>query len=389
LPTRVFELGQEGHHRHPITEPADERFTPLPVLVRERGIATSIQEIDAMPSRRFTLSSLAAAAALIAALPAARATILADADRPVDVQIVDRMRGRPLPLIDHRGTAWVAGQPGDRYAVRLSNRTNARVMVVLSVDGVNVVSGETAAIGQVGYVLSPWQTFDVSGWRKSDQETAAFYFTSIADSYAGRTARPQNVGVIGAAVFRERVVARSVPAPVEPWSSGRDGRDTEDRSLPRRSEAGPTADSLAKSAAGSAAPPPVASPAPAQREDAAPRGRSFAPNEATAMARQESRLGTGHGERVWSPIQHTSFERASSRPADVVQIRYDSHQNLLAAGILPQPRPLPRPNPNPFRPTCPIRPDGAAPTRARPSRASATPRPPGRGRRTRAHRPRR
>lgn len=298
-----------------------------------------------MPSRRFTLSSFAAAA-LIAALPAAQA-FSTGSDRPVDVQVVDRSRGaRPLPLIDHRGTTWVAGQPGDRYAVRLTNRSNARVMVVLSVDGVNVVSGETAATGQVGYVLSPWQTFDVPGWRKSDQETAAFYFTSIADSYAGRTERPQNVGVIGAAVFRERVVARPLPAPVEPsWSGAARERDA--LASMRRNEAGPAADSLAKAQpSGSAAAPPATA-APEQREAAAAAPLALA-DESTARPRQEHRLGTGHGERVWSPIQHTTFERASSRPADVVQIRYDSHQNLLAAGILPQPRPLPRPVPNPF-----------------------------------------
>ena len=34
-------------------------------------------------------------------------------------------------------------------------------------------------------------------------EVAAFYFTQLPDSYAARTDRPDNVGVIGVAVFRE------------------------------------------------------------------------------------------------------------------------------------------------------------------------------------------
>lgn len=308
-----------------------------------------------MPSRRLALASLAAAALLSVLAPARALSMepVADASRPVDVQVVDRMRGtRPLPLIDHRGTTWVAGQPGDRYAVRLTNRTNARVMVVLSVDGVNAVSGETAATGQVGYVLSPWQTFDVTGWRKSDQETAAFYFTSITDSYAGRTARPQNVGVIGAAVFREWVAVRSMPAPVEPSPPvppPGTAADREERLSLRRGEAGAAGDlaAAARAQPSLGAAPPSASPAPAAREELA-RARPEAPAADRSAAPQESRLGTGHGERVWSPVQQTTFERASSRPADVVQIRYDSHRNLVAAGVLPAPTPRVSPRPNPF-----------------------------------------
>ena len=45
---------------------------------------------------------------------------------------------------------------------------------------------------------------EITGWRKSLERTAAFYFTDLGDSYAARTGRPQNVGVIGVAVFQER-----------------------------------------------------------------------------------------------------------------------------------------------------------------------------------------
>jgi hypothetical protein len=121
------------------------------------------------------------------------------------VQIVDRDRAETLSTWRHRGASYVAGRPGDRYAVRLTNRSSGRVLVVLSVDGVNAVSGDTAAVSQTGYVLAPYQTAEITGWRKSYSEAAAFYFTALPDSYAARTGRPDNVGVIGAAVFRERV----------------------------------------------------------------------------------------------------------------------------------------------------------------------------------------
>ena len=94
--------------------------------------------------------------------------------------------------------------PGHEYAVRIRNCTGGRVLVVTSVDGVNVISGDTAVAAQSGYVLDPWASVEIAGWRKSLDRTAAFYFTDLGDSYAARTGRPQNVGVIGVAVFQER-----------------------------------------------------------------------------------------------------------------------------------------------------------------------------------------
>ena len=72
---------------------------------------------------RRTLLTLTAAAALAACgAPAAHAE-----GSLVDVQIVDRSYGDTLPQYRHRGQAWVAGRPGERYAVRLTNRSGARV----------------------------------------------------------------------------------------------------------------------------------------------------------------------------------------------------------------------------------------------------------------------
>ncbi|HSX64313.1 MAG TPA: hypothetical protein VLF15_06260, partial [Pseudoxanthomonas sp.] len=62
----------------------------------------------------------------------------------MQVDIVDRDSGQWLPQYPHRHDTWVAGRPGHRYAVRLTNTSGRRVLVVLSVDGVNAVTGQTA-----------------------------------------------------------------------------------------------------------------------------------------------------------------------------------------------------------------------------------------------------
>jgi hypothetical protein len=233
------------------------------------------------------------------------------AGRLLDMEIVDRATGQTLDTYRHRGQHWVAGNPGDRYAVRLVNRSGERVLVVLSVDGVNAVSGETAAPNQAGYVLDPWERAEIAGWRKSLKEIAQFYFTALPDSYAARTDRPDNVGVIGAAVFREK--AR--PQPVKPYIS---------QAVPGARAERRAAEASADTAASASAPAPAAK-----------------------ALREAERLGTGHGEREYAPTQYTGFERAASSPAEVLSLRYDSRDNLAARGILPRPTPY-TPEPRPF-----------------------------------------
>jgi len=260
-----------------------------------------------MPTRRAFVTLAVAAAAAFVALP-----VLAIGNL-VDVELVDRDQSELLTVYHHRGAAWVAGRPGSRYAVRLVNRSGARVMVVLSVDGVNAVTGETAAMGQAGYVLAPYQSAEITGWRKSLTEAAAFYFTALPDSYAARTDRPDNVGVIGAAVFRER--ARKID--MEPELS----RRSVDQAEPGMAQN-------------------------ADRARAAESAAPAAPMAKAAGAVRDERLGTGHGEREYAPTTQTTFEQASERPAEVVRIRYDSYDKLLAGGVV-RPRRVPS-SPEPF-----------------------------------------
>ena len=98
------------------------------------------------------------------------------------LEVFDRDSGHVVPSTMKDGRRFVAGRPGARYALRLRNVTPARVLVVLSVDGVNVISGENADWLQSGYVLDPGRSFDINGWRKSGTEVAAFEFAPIERS---------------------------------------------------------------------------------------------------------------------------------------------------------------------------------------------------------------
>lgn len=264
-------------------------------------------------------------ALLCSALLALSAASPAFAGNLLDLAVVDRDTGTTLRTYMSDGRLYVAGKPGHRYAVRLVNRTGGRVLAVLSVDGVNAVSGETANANQSGYVLGPWESTEINGWRKNLNEIAQFNFTALPDSYAAQTGRPMNVGVIGVAVFTERSqrwiaeerdnrTPPAAPPATRPWA-----KDSESAEAAAANEA-PAAGMASKSRSADAI--------------------------AQSQPRRE-RLGTGHGDREWSQVGTTRFERASARPAETVAIWYDSYRNLAARGIIPR-RPLASREPEPF-----------------------------------------
>ena len=253
-------------------------------------------------------------------------------NRLVNVDVYDRVDRTALPVYQKDGRNYIVGLPGHEYAVRIRNLTGARVLVVTSVDGVNVISGDTAAPSQSGYVLEGWGSVEIGGWRKNLSRTAAFYFTDLGDSYAARTGRPQNVGVIGVAVFEEKA---------RPRISQRqyDYRGRKD-DWPGEAAAGAAAPMKERAEAQAMpAPAPSASP-PASPE--APR-QNYA-DEMKSMGK----LGTGHGRSEESRVTVTQFERATSNPAETVAIQYDRRENLLAMGVIPQYTPYIARNPNPF-----------------------------------------
>jgi hypothetical protein len=240
-----------------------------------------------------------------------------------DLHVVSRSSGQRLPVYAHGGRLYIAGQPGERYSVQVANRGGQRILAVISVDGINVVSGETASPDQTGYVFSPYQSYEIAGWRKNADEVAAFYFTALPDSYAARTDRPADVGVIGVAVFREWRPPRQRPQVQSRANEDAAGVPAESAREERSADA---------NAAGEAA--------------AGPDQNAQRPAPA-APARRLDKLGTGHGEREHSAVSFTDFRRATAHPAEVLTLYYDRYENLVARGIIPgtpqhaQPRPFP------------------------------------------------
>ncbi len=294
--------------------------------------------------RRRALGALTAAlAALLVAGPAGAHW---NEPRIADIEVFDRQDGATLAVYEREGRRYIVGTPGHEYSLRIRNLSGERILAVTSVDGVNVVSGETASPDQSGYVVEGGGTVEIAGWRKSMERTAAFYFTDLGDSYAARTGRPGNVGIIGVAVFRER------PRPIAYKPQWRDRIASSDAAT-ARSQAAPAASSEAASpyaGNGAASGAGERQPAPmAQRPEAAKDELADARAGERAAKTMAAPLGTGHGRNESSYATRVAFERASPSPNQTISVQYDRRETLAALGIVPTPSPYyARRSPQPF-----------------------------------------
>jgi hypothetical protein len=284
-----------------------------------------------MPSPR-SLAAHLTAVALLAAFAASPRTALASArEGSWSVELTDEW-GRTLPTFEHRGRTYVLGEKGLRYLVRVHNGSDRRVEVVVSVDGRDVTDGRPASTDRRGYLVEPWGDATIDGYRLSQASVAAFRFGSVARSYAAATGDARDVGVIGVAVFPERVVVRPPPPPYRPYPYPYPptpypypypylnpyGAPEDEGGRPeKRSES---------------APPPSSAPS---AGEAAPSAKGPSGPRSAQRDFDASRpgLGTEFGEAHGSPVYEVAFERASSRPAAVLTLRYDDRRGLIAAGV--------------------------------------------------------
>jgi hypothetical protein len=160
----------------------------------------------------------------------------------------------------------VEARRGERYSVRVVNLSRERIALVISVDGLNIISGRRAYGGsnESMYVLNPGQTGNFSGWRSGMNHVQRFYFTSAADSYAGRLGQPDQLGLIRVSAFRDQ---RQIFA--RPYDASGETK----------------ADSMSRKMA-------------------------------------ESEAGTGYGESSWSPVSETEFTPEAS-PVQTCEIKYE------------------------------------------------------------------
>jgi len=214
--------------------------------------------------------------------------------------------GRPASLYaapDGSGRFYLEARAGSRYSIALANRSGERVGVVLSVDGLNVISGTRDAGRGRMYVLDPWQQTTVGGWRTSLEQVRQFTFVDERASYAARVGKAnEKMGWIELAVYRERATLdaqRRLPEPV-PLPAAPEETDS-------RANAG-------------------------RAEGEGGRAKSSAD---TAASSARSYPGTGWGHEQRDEVVLVSFQ-PETRPCETLTLRYEYRPALVALGVLPR-----------------------------------------------------
>lgn len=272
---------------------------PIPVPRRPRAFAA--------------LALMAATAALPVASHAAHTAFETTADgRLVDVQVrVDGLGTVPLYVAPGRfDRHYFQAFKGRNYSLVVRNTTGRRVGVLIAVDGLNVVNGERSTLSghESMYVLDPYESATISGWRTSLRSVRRFVFVDERRSYAERTGQANgDMGWIRVLAFREQRPFWDLPGKV---------RDRDDEVVPYGA-----APELEKRQA-----------APGEQPETL-EGLDRAPSPTRSYAqREDSNPGTGWGQSSHDPVNRTHFA-AEASPVDHLVLRYEYAAGLRALGI--------------------------------------------------------
>lgn len=244
------------------------------------------------------------------------------------MQIELVQNGTVLRTHHHENHLYAEAPKSGSYVIRLRNDGPSRRLAVLSVDGVNVIDGEDARHDGPGYLLGPWETIEVPGWKRNDKKVANFEFAPDKASYAEKTGRgTRNVGVIGVAVFDEKVKARPIviekhvhhhdwpwiPRTPWPWTNPY---------LPVWN--GPHVDVMSEVYC-------ATNSSPAARSSISTRS---ATNTAPSAPRTKSiDVGTAYGKEADFITHSVAFERATTQPAVVLALHYATRERLKKMGV--------------------------------------------------------
>jgi hypothetical protein len=231
----------------------------------------------------------------LAVLTVSPAVSLQHGDYSVEI-LVD---GKPLHEYHSRNTTYVEALKEKEYSIRLRNRTGRRVAVALSVDGLNSIDARTTSSREARkWILRPYQTLTLDGWQTSTSTARRFFFTTEDRSYGEWLGKTDNLGIVAAVFYRERI-PRPVPYCGEDARSEGSGRPA----APRESEA---------------------------------RSKSSRDQVAQVPVDSDDYAATGIGREVGHRVRQVSFD-AEPRPAASIEIRYEYRDALARLGVLPEP----------------------------------------------------
>lgn len=121
----------------------------------------------------------------------------------IDIQIL--VNGNRCKTYFQNSKTFLEAKEGSEYEIYIKNNSSSRILAVSSVDGRNVLTGETATDDDAGYVIDGYSAYTIKGFRYNNSAVGAFKFTSQHKSYSAGLGTPENCGVIGVKIFSEKI----------------------------------------------------------------------------------------------------------------------------------------------------------------------------------------
>ena len=102
------------------------------------------------------------------------------------------VNGKPVREYNYDQKTFLEGRPGSQYSLKLKNNSGKRVIAVISVDGLNVITGEPEDGDGAGYIVERYSSVDIKGFRHDMNSVGAFKFCEKSKSYCNSTKETKN-----------------------------------------------------------------------------------------------------------------------------------------------------------------------------------------------------
>jgi len=117
--------------------------------------------------------------------------------------------GRPVrefsKNMDGEYRTFIEGREGSEYQIRIRNGSHKKLLAIAAVDSINVVTGDVSdGYKGRGYIIQPYDSVTIKGYRESDNTVGAFKFTNKHSSYASEKGFEKNSGIIAVNLIEEK-----------------------------------------------------------------------------------------------------------------------------------------------------------------------------------------
>ena len=107
---------------------------------------------------------------------------------------------KPINEYELDGITWIEGRKGTQFYIKIHNLTPHRKLVIPTLDGIGILDGIPASLNTRGYILSPWELWNMTGWCHSE---TIIPFEFKDKKYESKVSNNETTGVLAFIIYTE------------------------------------------------------------------------------------------------------------------------------------------------------------------------------------------